>query len=82
MDVLIVLVFVSLVLVAGSIVLFLFSMNQRDFEHGERLSLLPLTETNRERGGVPDVGTSGATAGPAGAPTAHGPSDSQGSSPS
>jgi hypothetical protein len=44
MDVLIVLVFVSLVLVAGSIVLFVFTMRQRDFEHGERLSILPLLD--------------------------------------
>lgn len=45
MDVLIVLVFVSLVLVAGSIVLFLFTVRQRDFEHGDRLSLLPLLDS-------------------------------------
>ena len=45
MDVLIVLVFVSLVLVTGSIVLFLYTVRQRDFEHGDRLSLLPLLES-------------------------------------
>ena len=37
-------VFVSLVLVAGSIVLFVFSVRQRDFEHADRLSLAPLEE--------------------------------------
>ena len=35
-------VFVSLVLVAGSIVLFIFSARQRDFDHADRLSLTPL----------------------------------------
>jgi hypothetical protein len=35
-------VFVSLTLVAGSIVLFIFSVRQRDFDHGDRLSLAPL----------------------------------------
>jgi hypothetical protein len=42
LNVLIVLVFVSIVLVAGGLLLFVFSMHQRDFEHAERLSLLPL----------------------------------------
>jgi hypothetical protein len=37
-------VFVSLTLVAGSIVLFLFSVRQRDFEHADRLALAPLEE--------------------------------------
>ncbi len=35
-------VFVSLMLVAGSLVLFLFSARQRDFEHADRLALAPL----------------------------------------
>lgn len=35
-------VFVSLVLVAGAIVLFLHTVRQRDFEHADRLSLAPL----------------------------------------
>ena len=42
MEVLILQVFVSLVLVAGSVVLFAYSMRQRDHEHADRLSLLPL----------------------------------------
>lgn len=46
MDVLIVLVFVSLVLVAGAVLLLLVSLNQRDFEHAERLSLLPFCESS------------------------------------
>lgn len=44
MDVLIVLVFVSIVLVCGGILLMLVSLHQQDFEHAERLSLLPLQE--------------------------------------
>jgi hypothetical protein len=35
-------VFVSLLLVAGAIVLFLHTVRQRDFEHADRLSLAPL----------------------------------------
>ncbi len=35
-------VFVSLALVAGSLVLFAFTCRQRDFEHADRLALLPL----------------------------------------
>jgi hypothetical protein len=40
-EVLILQVFVSLVLVAGSVLLFAFSMRQRDHEHADRLALLP-----------------------------------------
>ncbi len=46
MDVLIVLVFVSLLFVCGAILLFCVSLHQRDFEHGDRLSLLPLTDSS------------------------------------
>jgi cbb3-type cytochrome oxidase maturation protein len=42
MDVLIILVFVSLVLVAGGILFFLNRVRGGDFDHGDRLSLLPL----------------------------------------
>ena len=35
-------VFVSLLLVGGSVLLFLFSANQRDFDHADRLALLPI----------------------------------------
>ena len=44
MNVLILLVFVSIVLVGGGLLLFFFSLRQRDFEHAERLSLLPLSD--------------------------------------
>lgn len=37
-------VFVSLMLVLGSVVLFGFTCRQRDFEHADRLALLPLEE--------------------------------------
>jgi hypothetical protein len=37
-------VFVSLLLVAGSVVLFMFAFQQRDFEHADRLALRPLDE--------------------------------------
>ncbi len=37
-------VFVSLLLVLGSVLLFLFSAKQRDFDHADRLALLPITD--------------------------------------
>lgn len=42
MDVLILLLFVSMVLVAGAVLLLLSRVKGGDFEHGDRLSLLPL----------------------------------------
>lgn len=63
MDVLIVLVFVSLLLVTGSIVLFVHAVRQRDFEHAERLSLLPILEPapppDRDALDAPDGGSAG-----------------------
>jgi len=44
MDVLIVTVFASLILVVAGLVLFAHRLRQGDFEHGDRLSLLPLEE--------------------------------------
>lgn len=44
MDVVILLVFVSLVLVVGALLFFISRLKDGDFEHGERLSLLPLDE--------------------------------------
>ena len=44
MEVLILQVFVSLLLVGGSILLFAYSMRQRTHEHCDRLSLLPLDQ--------------------------------------
>jgi cbb3-type cytochrome oxidase maturation protein len=37
-------VFVSLMLGAGSVLLFLFTCRQRDFDHADRLALLPLED--------------------------------------
>jgi cbb3-type cytochrome oxidase maturation protein len=42
LEVLTLQVFVSLILVLGSVLLFLFSVRQRDFDHADRLALLPL----------------------------------------
>ena len=44
MNVVVLQVFVSLMLGAGSIVLFVYSVRQRDHEHADRLSLAPLEE--------------------------------------
>ena len=44
MEVLTLQVFVSLALVAGSLLLFAFTCRQRDFEHSDRLALLPLDD--------------------------------------
>jgi hypothetical protein len=41
-------VFVSLALVVGSLLLFGFACRQRDFEHADRLALLPLAEDGAE----------------------------------
>ncbi len=41
-------VFVSLLLVGGSLVLFLHSVRQRDFDHSDRLSLAPLEDDDRQ----------------------------------
>jgi len=48
MEALIVTVFVSLMLVLGGLVLFVSRLRGGDFEHGERLSLMPLTEDETE----------------------------------
>lgn len=53
MDVLIILVFVSLVLVAGALVLLFTRISSGDFEHGDRLSLLPLDPPRRDQGVPP-----------------------------
>lgn len=55
----VVLVFISLVLVVGALLLLFVRIHEGDFEHGDRLSLLPLEadeglETGTE-GEVPDV---------------------------
>ena len=44
MNVLVLQVFVSLMLVAFSLLLFVYSVGQRDHEHADRLSLAPLED--------------------------------------
>ncbi len=51
MDVLVVTLFVSLMLVIAGLVLFILRMRAGDFEHGDRLSLLPLEDDD----GMKDV---------------------------
>jgi hypothetical protein len=46
-------VFVSLLLVVGSVLLFLFSARQRDFEHADRLALLPIDSDEEEESTKP-----------------------------
>ena len=50
MDVLILTVFVSLMLVAGGLVFFVSRLRGGDFEHGDRLLLLPLAEDTADEG--------------------------------
>ncbi len=52
MDILLLQVFVSLVLAGGSLLLFGFVCRSRDFEHADRLALLPLEReiTQKEKG--------------------------------
>jgi cbb3-type cytochrome oxidase maturation protein len=42
MDVVILLVFISLMLVAAALAFFIYRLREGDFEHGDRLSLAPL----------------------------------------
>ena len=50
-------VFVSLMLVVSSVLLFALSVKQRDHEHADRLSLIPLDEerTNAKSAQSPEV---------------------------
>ncbi len=41
-------VFVSLMLVLGSVLLFAFTIRQRSLEHADRLALLPLQKDEKE----------------------------------
>ena len=44
MEVITLQVFVSLMLVGSSVLLFLYSMRKRDHEHADRLALLPMED--------------------------------------
>ena len=48
MSMIVMQVFVSLLLVGGSLVLFLHTVRQRDFDHADRLSLAPLEDDDTE----------------------------------
>ncbi|MGA3123335.1 MAG: cytochrome oxidase [Polyangiaceae bacterium] len=47
MEVVTLQVFVSLMLVVGSVLLFAFTCRQRDFDHADRLALLPLEDEKK-----------------------------------
>lgn len=49
MEVVILQVFVSLILVVGSVLLFAFTCRQRTFDHADRLALLPLQTDDEEK---------------------------------
>ena len=55
MEVLILQIFVSFVLVFGSLLMFVYSIRQRDHEHNERLALFPI-EADTIRRPVPASG--------------------------
>ncbi len=57
MDVVIALVFFSLMLVAAALAFFVSRLKDGDFEHGDRLSLLPLAEDD----GLPPAADDGST---------------------
>ena len=57
MTIIVLQVFVSLMLVAGSLVLLAYSVRHADYEHADRLSLLPLEgELQAPRRDAPEVG--------------------------
>lgn len=56
MDIVIVLVFASLILVIAAVVFFVARLRGGDFDHGERLSLLPLAEDGAPVAAPPTAG--------------------------
>ena len=55
MDIIIALVFISLTLVVAGLVFFFSRLFEGDFEHGERLSLLPLEDDDGMNQVDPDL---------------------------
>jgi len=53
MNVMVLQVFVSLMLVLSSVVLFVFTVKSRTFEHADRLSLTPLEDDHVVSGNAP-----------------------------
>jgi len=54
LDVLIVLVFVSLVLVSAGLIFLFRTLGEGDSDHADRLSLLPLAHDDKTEGGALD----------------------------
>ena len=54
MEVLILQVFVTLMLGLGAVLLYAFTCRQRDFDHADRLALLPIEEEANLRGPTQD----------------------------
>ena len=55
MDILILQVFVSLLLVVSSVILFGFTCRQRSFDHSDRLALLPVEDDESSASPPPAV---------------------------
>ena len=55
MNIIIALVFISLTLVAGGLVFFFSRLLEGDFEHGDRLSLLPLDADDGTKPADPEI---------------------------
>lgn len=49
MDVIYLQIFVSLLLVVGSLLMFAFSTRQRDVEHADRLALFPIEDDDGDK---------------------------------
>ncbi len=49
MDIILLQVFVSLILVVGSVILFGFTCRARSFDHADRLALLPVGDDDDEK---------------------------------
>jgi hypothetical protein len=58
MNVLVLQVFVSLMLVASSVLLFAYSVRHRDHEHADRLSLFPLEDDSTQSPAKPQPSAS------------------------
>ena len=56
MDVIIALIFISLTLVVAGLVFFFTRLFEGDFEHGERLSLLPLADDDGMKAAADETG--------------------------
>ena len=55
MDVVILLVFISLALVAAGLIFFISRLREGDFDHGERLALSPLADDDAGSNGTEEA---------------------------